>query len=310
MPYHESFDEKFVEYVRQWQTPSYFSYDYSNKDPKCDRRVSTSYLHHHFYRYHATYQTLLPLLASHSNVSVIDLGSFPGILQKLLDDLISVKPTLTGLGFSAEFLEFFVEWQVQEFDFEEDVPKERQEEYDVCTCFNIIEHMLFPNKLLDHANSFTRPGGHIVLTTDNLTTLPLAKKMLFGGSPNVPLLSSHIFFNGPWRPHMRIYSLAELQLLLNYSGFRLVSHRFFDHRGHQYANPDLQRLPQGLKQWMIERIVYRTFPHFMDHHLVVAEKLVPFAELDAVRPQPTDDGEEWQRIRKNGIRAEIFEITK
>jgi hypothetical protein len=97
---------------------------------------------------------------------------------------------------------------------------------------------------------------------------------------------------------MRVYSRSELSWLLNYSGLKMVLHHYFDHRANQYrvVNGRISRRKRPLRARILETIS-RAVPHFQDHHLVVAEKAIPFPELSELRPRPTSSMQEWIQLR-------------
>ena len=55
-----------------------------------------------------------------------------------------------------------------------------------------------------------------------------------GESPNVNFILSSKFYIGNNRPHHREYSKSELKFLLEYSGFEILEHEFFDREQGDY----------------------------------------------------------------------------
>ena len=99
----------------------------------------------------------------------LDFGSYPGQLQELIFDTFKVKFNLSGLHFSNAFKEYFATYEILDFDFEKPLVdnsfKKSKETYGLSTAFNIIEHMDYPNRLLDNINYFTKKDGILMLTT-------------------------------------------------------------------------------------------------------------------------------------------------
>ena len=83
--------------------------------------------------------------------------------QQIIYDIYKVKFHLSGLHFNDDFRRYFSTYQVLDFDYEkplgEDSFKLSKEVYNISTAFNIIEHMEYPNKLLDNINYFTKKDG-------------------------------------------------------------------------------------------------------------------------------------------------------
>ena len=172
--------------------------------------------------------------------------------------------------------------------------------------------MEYPNKLLDNINYFTKNGGILMLTTDNISTIKSISRMIFGGrSPNESLIKSKIFYSGEWRPHVRIFSKDELCFLLNYSGFKVIKHDYFNLRAREYKTKEgkLVRNKKSFKGKVLEYIE-NLFPFYRDHNFIVAEKVVDYDELDSVRMLPTDSTDEWISYRYNIDKYEIFDRTK
>ena len=151
-----------------------------------------------------------------------------------------------------------------------------------------------------------------MLTTDNISTLKNILRMIVGGkSPNEGLIKSKIFYNGEWRPHVRIFSKDELFFLLNYSGFKVIEHSYFNLRAREYKlnNKELVRNRRSFKGRVLEFIEY-IFPFYRDHHFIVAKKVVKYGDLDAIRMLPTSSTDEWISYRYNMNKYEIFNKTR
>ena len=85
----------------------------------------------------------------------------------------------------------------------------------------IIEHLTSPFHLLAEAHRILASGGHIVLTTPNVTRIGNIFKLLIGRTPNDRLAPPG--YDNPddeWRPHAREYAMHELADMLRQTGFR------------------------------------------------------------------------------------------
>lgn len=271
-------------------------------------KLGYKYMLSNAYRYSIIAHKLKPYLSNQKKC--IDFGSYPGQLQDFLHSSYGVKFSLSGLHFSEEFKSFFNDWDIIDSDFEEkqDSP-DRKETFDLACAFNIIEHMERPDLLLDTINYYTNENSFFFLTTDNISSLDNVRRIKKGNSPNESLIKSKIFYNGEWRPHIRIFSKDELKFLLNYSGFKVIDHDFFDHRAREYKiSGDSLKLKKGLRAKL--RDYYKeVYPFFKNHHIFIAQKVVKFDDLNKIRPLPTSETEKWISYRGNLSNYEIFKRT-
>jgi 2-polyprenyl-3-methyl-5-hydroxy-6-metoxy-1,4-benzoquinol methylase len=278
------------------------------------KKLGFTFVGSNVYRYALILNKLSNYIDASKTKKCIDFGSYPGQLQELIFDTFKVKFNLSGLHFSNTFKEYFATYEILDFDFEKTLVdnsfKKKKEAYDLSTAFNIIEHMEYPNKLLDNINYFTKKEGILMLTTDNISTIKNILRMVIGGkSPNESLIKSKIFYNGEWRPHVRIFSKDELFFLLNYSGFKVIEHSYFNLRARQYKlnSNALVRKRRSFKGSVLEFMEY-LFPFYKDHHFIVAKKVVNFDDLNNMRMLPTSSTDEWISYRYNHY--EIFNKTK
>jgi len=279
------------------------------------KKMGFTFVGSNIYRYALILKKLSKYISKY-NIHCLDFGSYPGQLQELILSVFKVRFDLSGLHFSNPFKEYFSEYKIFDFDFEKSVDKgdfsNDKESYNLTTSFNIIEHMEYPNKLLDNINYFTKNGGILMLTTDNISTIKNIFRMIFGGkSPNESLIKSKIFYNGEWRPHVRIFSKDELYFLLNYSGFKVIEHDYFNLRAREYKikEGELVRNKKSFKGKVLE-LIENLFPFYRDHNFIVAEKVVDYDELDSVRMLPTSSTDDWISYRYNMEKYEIFNRTR
>jgi len=277
------------------------------------RKLGFTFVGSNIYRY----ALILNKLKKHLNVKkkCIDFGSYPGQMQEIIYGVFNVKFDLSGLHFGNDFKSYFKKYTILDFDFEnepEEIYKNTKESYDIATSFNIIEHMEYPNKLLDSINFYTKKDGLLMLTTDNISTLKNIKRMLISGkSPNESLIKSKIFYNGEWRPHVRIFSKDELEFLLNYSGFQIMEHSYFNLRAREYRIEDnnIIRKKLSFKASILE-FIENYIPFFRDHHFIIAKKTVDYDELNDIRMLPTNSTDKWISYRYDMDKYDIFKKTK
>lgn len=266
-----------------------------------------------FIRYWFVLGYLESMAKSGHLTSVIDIGSYPGSFIKILRHFFGpyVAYAGVGLGFSDEYKAEMARLHGELFETELDPqfiqPKKVNvwpyKNIDCCIFLDVIEHLVNPIDCLDNINKSLRMGGKLIITTDNITALGYIVPMLRRGkSPNIPAVQSHLFYQGDWRPHFKEMSRDELAFFLEYCGFKLLDHQYFEReQGDYYFNDKGQVYRQsrykGFKG-LIRKLLFRFVPHIRDHQILVAEKVVDFTEQSAVRPAPTQDMAAWLKLRQ------------
>jgi len=116
------------------------------------------------------------------------------------------------------------ECEIDLFNAEKDVFPYPDEYFSTVLCCELIEHLAEdPMHLMSEVNRITKPGGHLVLTTPNITSLQGISAILQGYHPGV--------FHAYIRPsadgevearHHREYTTREIRQLLENSGFTVT----------------------------------------------------------------------------------------
>jgi glycosyltransferase involved in cell wall biosynthesis len=112
--------------------------------------------------------------------------------------------------------DFSVEVNLNEFAFQ-DLPEDHP--FDTVLALDIIEHLISPESFLESLRQAAcLRGSRIILSTPNITFLPLRFMVLFG------------FFNYGKRgildrTHMRLYTIGSLHRMLQQAGFEVISLR-------------------------------------------------------------------------------------
>ena len=247
--------------------------------------------------------------------SVLDVGSYPGCFLKILRRFFGedIEYTGIGLGFSDEYTSTMEKLGARLFateldpDFIEAKPVKDWpvSNVDCCLLLDVIEHLVNPIQCLDKINNSLRMGGKLIITTDNIASFGYIYHMLkSGGSPNTPPAKSHLFYRGDWRPHFKEFSRGELTFFLEYCGFRLIKHEYFERKQGQYyldqrgACKNKYAYRYGGIKSVALKLLLRYLPHVRNHQVLIAEKVVEFRDAERTRPAPTRDLNEWLRIRK------------
>ncbi|HWF60298.1 MAG TPA: methyltransferase domain-containing protein [Nitrospira sp.] len=217
--------------------------------------------------------------------TIVDLGPFPGSLLRLLRRLNytnSARLFGAGLMVSDEFVHFMhrdvqadihavnldpTGGQFQSKGYSEKVPLP-DNSVQLVFALEIIEHLTSPFHLLSEAYRILGSGGHVVLTTPNVTRIGNVFKLLIGRTPNDRLAPPG--YDNPddeWRPHAREYAMHELAEMLHQTGFNIAESRFF-------LGEDTQQCRQPVRQhginWM--KWPFYVMPHLRGSLLIVGKK--------------------------------------
>lgn len=217
--------------------------------------------------------------------TILDFGPYPGSLLRLLRTLqpsSSCRLIGAGLMASREFVQHMQEASPAEIYTVNLDPAGRQFSVkgypdrvplgdgvvDLAFALEIIEHLTSPFHLLDEAFRLLVSGGHLVITTPNVTRIGNVFKLLVGRSPNDRLAPPG--YDNPddeWRPHAREYSMDELAQMLSQTGFQFIQRRFF-------LGEDTQDCRQPVKQSILDlaKVPFYAIPHLRGSLLVVARK--------------------------------------
>jgi SAM-dependent methyltransferase len=217
--------------------------------------------------------------------TIVDFGPYPGSLLRLLRGIEPTKAARlfgAGLMASPEFVQFMrqdVDAEIltvnldpagKQFTakgYQEKVPLP---DYSARLVFalEIVEHLTSPFHLMAEAYRILKSGGHLVITTPNVTRIGNIFKLLIGRSPNDRLAPPG--YNDPtdeWRPHAREYAMHELVEMLRHVGFEIARSRFF-------LGEDTQDCQQSARQSAIDwaKLPFYLIPHLRGSLLIMGRK--------------------------------------
>jgi hypothetical protein len=218
--------------------------------------------------------------------SLIDFGAYPGTLLRLLRTMRGGGDMwgAAGFGYSPEFLIAMQQLNISVLEMEFDIrhpshsnlkhilsyPAEQEKLYDVGVCTDVLEHQMYPLSLLVGINRFIKTHGTLYLTTNNVSFIGDILKLIIGRHNVEDIRRSHILSDSLWRPHIRLFTLAEVILLVQMAGFEIKDSYYFDNGGHG-------KIYAGVKGMVNSsiRLAASVIPHLRSHIFVAATKISP-----------------------------------
>ena len=219
--------------------------------------------------------------------TAVDVGTYPGSLLRLLHRLLpSDRCRLVGVGLMIS--EEFSQAMKSDCDAEmlttnldpnnEPITRKgyptrislNDGEADFVFALEVIEHLVSPSHLLGEALRILKPGGHLLITTPNVTRVGSVFKLLIGRSNWDRLMP--IDYDCPedeWRPHSREYTLAEVEQLFMNAGFEVLNSRHYLGRHDRYR---VKSLTQHLIDFL--KLPFYVIPHLRTNLLLVGRKPV------------------------------------
>lgn len=236
-----------------------------------------------YYQISAICYALKQHVKSFSGKRLFDVGSGPmdktavfarlGFIACAADDLSDPWHLLPGMR--DKLLKFGrengVQFHLQKKD-SYDVPFEKNS-FDVVTSISVVEHLHdSPRHIMNFMGEYLRPNGIIVISMPNAVNLRKRLSVVFGNTNYNPL--DEMYFSlGPYRGHVREYTLAEVRYLCEISGFEVLDARTFEHLAQS-------KLPIGVRQ--IYLVLGHLVPGFRSGLLVIARKPIDW------KPVPED----------------------
>tara|TARA_Y100000741_G_scaffold365181_1_gene360112 strand:- start:20356 stop:21300 length:945 start_codon:yes stop_codon:yes gene_type:complete len=309
MKYIESFKKFVIDYEP-------FDWEKQDKSLYHDKKFVHS-LETSFKRFYKVYFYLKKIeLLDKTKKRIVDVGAYPGNMLKLCKHIFgkNISYFAVGLGFSKSYKNTMKKFNANTIETELDptfpyakkVNKWRTKNNNICLLLDVIEHLVDPVHCLDEINKSLKKNGYLIITTDNISNFRYIINMFFSGkSPNIHPLRSSLIYTGDWRPHFREYSKDELFFYLDYCGYAVIEHEYFDREmGNYFINEKKQKINKvysfkSIRNFLSFFIIKITnlIPHFRSHHIILAQKKREDSKLKKSRIK-TDDKLEWLKIRK------------
>jgi|GEM_PF-1853477 len=141
---------------------------------------------------------------------------------------------------------------------------------DFAVLAHVIEHLYHPLDILREIRRALKPGGRLVLTTDNSFLLGgLLNYIEGGGFLHEPVEGTAAMVFHEWRGHVRFYSKQDLATLLDAAGFDVVETRFEEVLYNSLPEEHFRQPNNWLPKWRADLL--REFPHFRNEIMIAAQ---------------------------------------
>lgn len=215
------------------------------------------------------------------NKKIIDIGSGIGILALALRGLGYEVDGVEKYVFSDTESPMFKAGQIENLKRVWDANGFNVYNFDVtamplshlCGCYDavvttaVIEHVKEPRALLGTIWQLLKPGGIAVTMTPNVAVFYKRLRFLFGKSPWWPLNEFFSLGGAGFVGHWREYTMAELALMHEWSGFKIIAS----------LNRDIYSLTRkrNLRNFfhLLVRYIFYFIPDSREINIIVAQKL-------------------------------------
>jgi SAM-dependent methyltransferase len=218
---------------------------------------------------------------------VVDLGAFPFVLEMILREYLGFRGRLHATvnlplkpEWEADLRRFDVETDFFDMDpYVVDPAAERLPQRlaledgsaDLVILAHVIEHLYHPMQLLGEVWRVLKPGGRLLLSTDNAFTVTALLNMcgmhefLYEPVQQMAPMAFHF-----WRGHNRFYTASDLAALLAGAGLRAVETRFFEVFYNSFSDEHFHRPVKTVPAWRAD--ILEKLPGYRNEIIVVAEK--------------------------------------
>lgn len=176
------------------------------------------------FRFYHIFKELRRIQEKQAIDSILEVGAGNGVNLALAHDLLGV-----GACFATDVIPRppempdYVEYKQLEITGLEDwLGRSRMS---VVLMIELLEHLIDPDSALEEVRSVLRPGGHVILTTPNLSSGINRLALLLGYQPLGTEVSTRRCFGNPGpnevAGHLRVFTFRALQQFVRYYGFRV-----------------------------------------------------------------------------------------
>lgn len=228
-----------------------------------------------------------------AEATVASVGCFPGSLDRILKALFGGRIHIVGVGLaiSDEFKDAFlgkVYDQILAVELDPLHPGNAAAKYptsmaladgsaDAVVAGEIFEHLYSPLHFLGEMSRVLKPGGHLIMTTPNVSYIGNVVKLATGRSCYEELATSHLYLDSEWRAHIRLYDRRELALLCRRNGLAEELTAFLDNGEDKFYSSARTRLKMRLLK------LFYALPMYRNNLCQVYRKSEPEGSRDAYR---------------------------
>lgn len=163
--------------------------------------------------------------------SLLDVGGTGNLLPIYIEALgfsrVVMANKWRSVSLDSEHLARFVDaekFRCDYFDAESEVFPYDDGSFDVAVCSEVLEHLTHdPAHMLSEISRVLRPGGRLILTTPNITSVFALYRLMAGFHPQV----WSVYTGKDGDRHNREYTPAEIGKLLQWAGFGAIQIRTF-----------------------------------------------------------------------------------
>ncbi|MDP3973629.1 MAG: class I SAM-dependent methyltransferase [Candidatus Daviesbacteria bacterium] len=165
-------------------------------------------------------------------VKILDIGVGDGIYEAILDERIRKKCEIYGIDISEGQLKRAKRFlkEVKEVDLNTEKIPYPENSFDIVIASEILEHVFYPEKILQEAERVLKKEGYMLITIPNSACLQLRMAILLTGHStllNYPTNREHIRFFTSNDIKKMISSKLEVIKVLGLSSFLLDKWNFF-----------------------------------------------------------------------------------
>ncbi|MGF1453005.1 MAG: class I SAM-dependent methyltransferase [Opitutales bacterium] len=153
--------------------------------------------------------------------------------------------------------------QVVIHDLEQGLPKDLNGPYDAAICSHVLEHICWPEQLLEGVRKSLAPDGRLIVALPNMLNARNRIKIMLG---QWNYTDSGLMDN----THFRVYTFKTAQEMLRKNGFEIIEAAASGF----LPIPGWNRLPVALRGG-IDRLSIRMLPGLFGHQLLYVAKPIP-----------------------------------
>lgn len=139
---------------------------------------------------------------------------------------------------------------------------------------HVIEHLYHPRTVLEECARVLKPGGRLLLSTDNAYMLGAFLNFL-DPQPYLhePVEGTAAMIFTEWRGHVRFFSEGDLHVLCRAAGLSIVSSRLYEVLYHSFLESYFVHPQRSMPAWRARLLA--AFPAYRNEIIQVLEKPVP-----------------------------------